>query len=64
MKRLLLGIYIASTILLPGCTSIVTAPIDVASSVVGAGFHIIGEAGGAIVNTVTGGGSDEKDSGD
>lgn len=43
-------------ILFSGCTSIVTAPIDVASSVVGAGIKMVGSAGGAVVNTIKGGG--------
>ncbi len=51
---LLLGIGVS------GCTSIVTAPISVASSVVEAGFGVVGAAGGAVVDTVTGGGSDEE----
>ncbi|WP_292658150.1 hypothetical protein [Nitratifractor sp.] len=48
--------------LLSGCTSVITAPIDVASSVVGAGFHMVGAAGGAVVNTVTGGKTYSEDS--
>jgi len=51
---LLLGIGVS------GCTSIVTAPISVASSVVEAGFGMVGAAGGAVVDTVTGGGNDEE----
>ncbi len=43
-----------------GCTSIVTAPISVASSVVEAGFGVVGAAGGAVVDTVTGGSNDEE----
>ena len=55
MKRWLVITLTSSLLLLQGCTSIITAPIDVASSVVGAGFHMVGAAGGAVVNTVTGG---------
>jgi uncharacterized protein YceK len=61
MKRYFTILLISSLLLLSGCTSIVTAPIDVASSVVGAGFHMVGAAGGAVVDTVTGGSDDEDD---
>jgi uncharacterized protein YceK len=44
-----------------GCTQVVTAPIAVTSSVVEAGFNMVGAAGGAVVNTVTGGGDEEED---
>jgi len=40
---------------LQGCTQIITAPISVASSVVEATVDVAGAAGGAVVNTVTGG---------
>ncbi len=40
---------------LSGCTQIVTAPIAVASKVVTTTFDIAGAAGGAVVNTVSGG---------
>jgi uncharacterized protein YceK len=45
---------------LSGCTQIITAPISVTSSVVEAGFNMVGAAGGAVVHTVTGG-DDEED---
>ncbi len=43
------------TIALTGCTQIITAPISVAGAVVGATADVVGAAGGAVVNTVTGG---------
>jgi hypothetical protein len=49
------------TIWLAGCTQIVTAPISVAGSVVEAGFGMVGAAGGAVVDTVTGGDEEEED---
>jgi hypothetical protein len=64
MKRKLLILLSSSLFWMQGCTSIVTAPIDVASSVVGAGFHMVGAAGGAVVDTVTGGGGEDEDSDD
>jgi len=44
-----------------GCTSIITAPIDVTSSVVSAGFHMVGAAGGAVTNIITGGSDSDDD---
>ncbi len=67
MKEKTRILIVSATLLLAstGCTSIITAPIDVASSVVGAGFHMVGAAGGAVVNTVTGGAlHHDKDSDD
>ena len=43
---------------LTGCTSIVTAPIEVAGSVAGAGISMVGAAGGAVVDVATGGDDD------
>ena len=55
-------IYAVSVIFLAsGCTTLVTAPISVAGTVVSTAFDIAGSAGGAIVNTVTGGDSDDDD---
>ncbi len=44
-----------------GCTSIVTAPIDVAGSVASAGISMVGAAGGAVVNIATGGHKDDEE---
>ena len=46
--------------LFTGCTQVVTAPVKLAGAVVSTTFDVAGAAGGAVVNTVTGGGS-EKD---
>jgi len=43
---------------LNGCTSIVTAPIEVAGSVASAGISMVGAAGGAVVDIATGGDDD------
>ncbi|WP_148224954.1 hypothetical protein [Nitratifractor salsuginis] len=59
MKRKVLILLGSGLFWMQGCTSIVTAPIDVASSVVGAGFHMVGAAGGAVVDTVSGGKDEE-----
>jgi len=48
-------------LLLSGCTQIVTAPVKLAGAVVSTTFDVAGAAGGAVVNTVTGGSSDDKD---
>ncbi len=62
MKRILVNVTIYLTaVLTNGCTSVVTAPIEVASSVVGAGFHMVGAAGEAMVDTVTGGVSESEE---
>ena len=60
-KRLFLIFSIILVLQLDGCTTLVTAPIDITGSVVSATFNMVGAAGGAIVNTVTGGdaGDDE-----
>jgi len=44
-----------------GCTQVVTAPISVAGSVVETGFEMVGAAGGAVVDTVTGGDEDDAE---
>jgi hypothetical protein len=44
-----------------GCTQMVTTPNAVTSAVAEAGIHMVGAAGGAVVDTVTGGGDDEAD---
>ncbi len=44
-----------------GCTTLVTAPIEVAGSVASAGISMVGAAGGAVVNIATGGDSDEEE---
>ena len=56
MKKL---IIISTILMLSGCTQIVTAPIAVAGAVVSTTLDVAGAAGGAVVNTVTGGSSDE-----
>jgi len=61
MRISFLILSLVSLCLLEGCTSVVTAPIEVAGSVVGAGFHMIGAAGGAVVDTVTGGESENEE---
>ncbi|WP_456457591.1 hypothetical protein [Nitratifractor sp.] len=61
-KRVFLsGIFFAAALFLDGCTSIVTAPIEVAGSVASAGISMVGAAGGAVVDIATGGEDDEKD---
>ena len=59
MKTLTLCIPIL--FLLSGCTQIVTAPISLAGAVVSTTLDVAGAAGGAVVNTVTGGSSDKED---
>jgi uncharacterized protein YceK len=44
-----------------GCTQIVTAPISLAGKAVSTTIDIAGSAGGAVVNTVTGGSDDDED---
>lgn len=46
---------IITTLLMSGCTQVVTAPISIAGSVVGATIDVTGSAVGAVV------GSDEDD---
>ena len=42
-----------------GCTTLVTAPIEVTGAVVSTTLNMAGAAGGAVVNTVTGGSKDD-----
>ncbi len=53
-------ILLLTILLLSGCTQVVTAPVKLAGAVVSTTFDVAGAAGGAVVNTVTGG-SDDKD---
>ncbi len=48
-----------SLIIINGCTTLVTAPIEVTGAVVSTTLNMAGAAGGAIVNTVTGGSKDD-----
>ena len=50
---------VASLFILGGCTQIVTAPISLAGSAVSTTLDVAGSAGGAVVNTVTGGNDDD-----
>ncbi len=51
---------ITTLFILSGCTQIVTAPISLAGKAVSTTLDVAGSAGGAVVNTVTGGSSDDK----
>jgi len=51
---------VVSLFVLGGCTQIVTAPISLAGKAVSTTLDVAGSAGGAVVNTVTGGSSDDK----
>ncbi len=51
---------ITTLFVLGGCTQIVTAPISLAGKAVTTTLDVAGAAGGAVVNTVTGG-SDNND---
>ena len=57
----LCGAIFAVILSLGGCTTIVTAPVELTGAVISTSFDIIGSAGGAIVNTVTGGESDDEE---
>jgi hypothetical protein len=52
-------IVVSTTFAFTGCTQIVTAPISLAGAVVDTTLDVAGSAGGAVVNTITGG--DSKD---
>ena len=52
-------ILIISLFIISGCTQIVTAPISLAGSAVSTTLDVAGSAGGAVVNTVTGGSSND-----
>ena len=56
MKYTILAIIAAFFI--SGCTQIVTAPVSLAGSAVSTTLDVTGSAGGAVVNTVTGGSDD------
>jgi len=56
MKYLLLALI--ATFFINGCTQIVTAPVSLAGSAVSTTLDVAGAAGGAVVNTVTGGSND------
>ncbi len=56
MKKYLLGTI--ALFIINGCTQIVTAPISLAGKAVTTTLDVAGSAGGAIVNTVTGGSDD------
>jgi len=56
MKSILFAII--ALFIINGCTQIVTAPISLAGTAVSTTLDIAGSAGGAVVNTVTGGSSD------
>ncbi len=60
MKKTILVTIMILTVT-TGCTQVVTAPVKLAGAVVTTTFDVAGAAGGAVVNTVTGGGSDEDD---
>jgi len=51
-------IAVLTLFLFNGCTQIVTAPISLAGSAVSTTLDVAGSAGGAVVNTVTGGDDD------
>jgi len=57
IKRLLLII----SLFFYGCTQVITAPVKLAGAVVTTTFDMAGAAGGAVVNTVTGGNSEKED---
>jgi len=57
MKKQILYLILPFLFLFSGCTQIVTAPVKLAGAVVGTTFDVVGSAGGAVVNTVTGGSS-------
>jgi len=55
MKNLLF--IILALLAINGCTQIVTAPVSLAGAAVSTTLDVAGSAGGAVVNTVTGGSS-------
>ena len=56
MKKIVLAFLIAFAF--NGCTQIVTAPVSLAGKAVTTTLDVAGAAGGAVVNTVTGGSKD------
>ncbi|HIP62189.1 MAG TPA: hypothetical protein EYG98_06495 [Sulfurovum sp.] len=59
MKKIKKIIIIPIILIFTGCTQIITAPISLAGAVVGTTLDVAGSAGGAVVNTVTGGSSED-----
>ncbi len=57
MKKIFFTLTIS--LLISGCTQIVTAPIKVAGAAASATIDVAGAASGAVVNTVTGGSKDK-----
>jgi len=53
MKKFIITTII--TLISMGCTQVVTAPISLAGTAVSTTLDVAGSAGGAVVNTVTGG---------
>jgi hypothetical protein len=53
------AIFITTLIFFTGCTQIVTAPVALVGKTVSTTFDIVGSAGGAVVDTVTGGSDDD-----
>lgn len=58
MKLLLVSLFTAA--IFSGCTQIVTAPISIAGKAVTTTLDVAGAAGGAVVNTITGGSSSKE----
>ena len=56
MKKI---IIIPIILVFTGCTQVITAPISLAGAVVSTTLDVAGSAGGAVVNTVTGGSSED-----
>ena len=56
MKKTLLAFIFA--FFMSACTQIVTAPISLAGTAVSTTLDVAGSAGGAVVNTLTGGSDD------
>ena len=61
MKNPTIHLALLLTLALGGCTTLVTAPIEVAGAVAGAGISMVGAAGGAVIDIATGGDDDEED---
>ncbi len=58
MKKV--AFFIIGIFLFGSCTQIVTAPVKLAGTAVSTTLDVAGAAGGAVVNTVTGGSEDKK----
>ena len=52
-------IIIPIILIFTGCTQVITAPISLAGAVASTTLDVAGSAGGAVVNTVTGGSSED-----